>query len=116
VLICAVMPALSACSGATATVLGGIGSIGSAISAADKVSEAASPYIAKGCADYAAAKAAADALVSAGVLTGSTAAKVSSVESFGDAACASPPDGDPLSTAVWLGKLVGQLTTLTATL
>jgi hypothetical protein len=120
VLIFAVMPMLSACGGTAAAVLGGIGSAswlaGSAITAADKVSEAASPYIAEGCADYATAKAAADALISAGVLTGSTAAKVASVESFGDAACASPPDGDPLSTAIWLGKLVGQLGTLTATL
>jgi hypothetical protein len=116
VLIFAAMPMLSACGGTAAAVLGGIGSIGSAITAADKVSKAASPYIAQGCADYAAAKSAANTLVSAGAVTGATAAKLASVESFGDAACASPPAGDALSTAIWLGKLVGQLGTLTATL
>ncbi len=42
----------------------------------------------------------------------SAAAKLSAIESFGDAACAKTPEGDPLSTAIWLGQLAGQITTL----
>jgi hypothetical protein len=44
--------------------------------------------------------------------------RLSSIERFGNAACgpgAAPPKGDPLSTAIWLGQLAGQITTLTTT-
>jgi hypothetical protein len=41
------------------------------------------------------------------------AAKVSVIEEYGDAACTSPPQGDAVSTAVWLGELVGQIGALT---
>jgi hypothetical protein len=39
---------------------------------------------------------------------------VATTEEYGDAACAKPPSGDALSTAIWLGTLVGQLATLTS--
>ena len=54
----------------------------------------------------------ADAAVASGIVPKSTAAKLSAIESFGDAACAKPPDGDPLATAIWLGQFARQLTTL----
>jgi hypothetical protein len=40
--------------------------------------------------------------------------KVGIIEEYGDAACANPPAGDALSTAIWLGELVGQIGTLTS--
>lgn len=112
VLVFAVMPGLAGCAGVPAAVLGGVGSAGSVFTAVDKLSEAASPYIVSACNEYAKAKATADATVAAGVVPAAVAAKLSSIESFGDAACANPPNGDPLSTAIWLGHLAGQLTTL----
>ncbi len=113
VLVFAVVPALAGCGGVPAAVLGGIGSAGSVYTAVDKVTEAADPYIAKACAEYATGKAVADAMVGTGLVPGTVSRKVSSLKSFGDAACAKPPAGDPLSTAIWLGKLAGQITTLT---
>jgi hypothetical protein len=111
-LVFAVLPALSGCAGVPAAVLGGLGSAGSAYVALDKITAATTPFIATGCAAYAKAKAAADATLAAGVVSSKIAAKVTSVESFGNAACANPPSGDPLSTAIWLGKLTGQIATL----
>jgi hypothetical protein len=112
VLVFAVVPALSGCAGVPAAVLAGLGSAGSVFAAVDKITEAASPYIVSACAEYEKAKRAADATVAAGVVPAAVAAKLSSIESFGDAACATPPAGDPLSTAIWLGRLASQLTTL----
>jgi hypothetical protein len=112
VLVFAVVPALAGCAGVPAAVLAGLGSAGSVYTAVDKVTEAASPYLATACAEYAKAKAAADATVAAGVVPAAATAKVASIESYADAACASPPKGDPLSTAIWLGHLAGQITTL----
>ena len=63
---------------------------------------------------YETGKAAADARVGAGIVAPATVVKVAAIKSYGDAACATPPPGDPLSTAIWLGQLVGQITTLTA--
>ena len=48
----------------------------------------------------------------AGVLA--AAGKVGVIEEYGDAACANPPSGSALSTAIWLGTLVGQIATLTS--
>ena len=115
VLVFAVVPALSGCAGVPAAVLAGLGSAGSVIAVVDKITEAASPYIVSACAEYEKAKAAADATVTAGVVPAAVVARLSSIESFGDAACATPPAGDPLSTAIWLGQLAGQITTLTTT-
>ena len=114
VLVFAVVPTLAGCAGVPAAVLGGLGSAGSAYLAVDRITEAATPYIAAACGEYGRAKAAADATVSAGAAP-AVAVRLASIESFGDAACgpdAGPPKGDPLSTAIWLGGLAGQLTTL----
>ena len=92
VLVFAVVPGLSACS---------------QIAGADDA-------VTTGCGEYQKARGAADAIVASGLLPNAAAAKVSSIEKFGDAACAHPPAGDPLSTAIWLGRLVGQIGTLTA--
>ena len=40
--------------------------------------------------------------------------RVSRTKEYGDAACANPPQGDPLTTAIWLGQLIGQVATLTS--
>jgi hypothetical protein len=115
VLVFAVMPALAGCAGVPAAMLAGIGSAGSVITAVDKITEAASTYIVSACTEFAKAKAAADATVAAGMVPAAVAAKLSSIENFGDAACTNPPNGDPLSTAIWLGHLAGQITTLATT-
>lgn len=101
VLVFAVVPALSGCAG-------GLGAV-------DGITEAASPYIAAACGEYEKAKAAADAAIAAGAVPAAVSGKVSSIERFGDAACATPPSGDPLSTAIWLGQIAGQIATLTTT-
>ncbi len=103
---------LAACAGVPAAVLGAVGTAGTAYTVADKVTQAADPYIATACVQYQKGKAAADAVVGTGLVPEAVAGKVTSIESFGDAACANPPSGDPLSTAIWLGTLVGQITTL----
>jgi hypothetical protein len=94
-------------------VLGGLGAAGSAFTAIDKATAAATPFVATACGEYAKGKAAADAVVAAGMAPAAAAAKVTSIEGFGDAACASLPSGDPLASAIWLGQLAGQITTLT---
>ncbi len=114
VLVFAVVPVLAGCGGVPAAVLGGLGSAGALYTVADKITEAVDPYVTKACAEYAKGKAAADAVVGAGLVPEAVTGKVTAIESFGDAACANPPSGDPLSTAIWLGKLAGQLTALTA--
>jgi hypothetical protein len=96
-----------------AAVLGGLASAGSVYIAADKITDAADPYVTKACAEYTKGKAAADAVVGTGLVPVAVSGKVTAIESFGDAACTKPPLGDPLSTAIWLGKLAGQITTLT---
>jgi hypothetical protein len=113
VLIFAVVPALAGCGGVPVAVLGGLGAAGSLYTVADKITETADPYVSKACAEYAKGKAAADALVATGLVPVAVTGKVTAIESFGDAACAKSPAGDPLSTAIWLGKLAGQITTLT---
>jgi hypothetical protein len=109
----AAAPGLVGCGGVPTMLIGGLGSAGSVYTALDKITEAASPFIATACAEYEKGKATADALTGAGLVPGPVSAKVTSIESFGDAACANPPPGDPLSTAIWLGQLAGQITTLT---
>jgi hypothetical protein len=111
-LLAGAAPALAGRAAAPA-VLSGLGAAASVYSMVDKLTEATDPYIAKACAEYEKGKAASDATVAAGVVSVAVTAKVTSIESFGDAACVSPPSGDPLSTAIWLGQLAGQLTALT---
>jgi hypothetical protein len=113
VLVFAVAPALSGCAGVPAAVLGGLGIAGATYTAIDQITEAAGPVIATACGEYEKAKTATDAVVALGALPADIKAKISAIVSFGDAACAKPPAGDPLSTAIWLGTLAGQITTLT---
>jgi hypothetical protein len=104
--------ALGGC-GAPVAVLGGLGSAGSVYTAINSFTAAASPVIATACAEYNTARGAANAVLGSGMVPAAYHASVVSIESYGDAACANPPAGDPLSTAIWLGQLVGQITTLT---
>jgi hypothetical protein len=115
VLVFAIVPALAGCAGVPAAVIGGLGSAGAAYVAIDKLTESTAPYIAKACREYDKAKAAADAVVATGLVPAAVSAKLASIESFADAACAKPPEGDPASTAIWLGQLAGQITTLAST-
>jgi hypothetical protein len=111
-LLAAVAPVLSGCAAAPA-VLSGLGAAASVYSVADKIAAAIEPYVATACMEYEKGKAAADALTGAGLVPSPAGIKVTAIESFGDAACADPPSGDPLATAIWLGQLAGQITTLT---
>ena len=110
VLIFAATPVLAGCGGLPA----GLGSAGSVYTALDHATEAAAPAIVAACGEYRKAKGAAHAVLAAGGLPSAVAAKVASIESYGDAACAVPPAGDPASTAIWLGRLAGQVATLSA--
>ena len=83
-----------------------------ALSACGEIADA-DATITTACGEYGKAKSAADLVTATGILPTDIAAKVTSIESFGSAACANPPSGDPLSTAIWLGQLVGQIGTLT---
>jgi hypothetical protein len=98
---------------------GGLVAAGSALGAAsgvltvvNTVAADADAVIKNACVAYDSGKAATDAVVKTGLVPGDAEAKISSIESFGDAACANPPSGDALSTAIWLGQLVGQISTL----
>jgi hypothetical protein len=105
------------------TACGGLIAAGSAAGAAsgilavvNEVANTVDTTVQTACADYETGRAAANAVVAIGLVPAKIVAKITAIESFGDAACANPPSGDPLSTAVWLGKLVGQITTLTSDL
>lgn len=98
---------------------GGLVAAGSAVGAAsgvltivDTAAADADTVIKDACTAYDAGKAAADAVSKTGLVPADAEAKITSIESFGDAACGHPPSGDTLSTAIWLGQLVGQISTL----
>lgn len=98
---------------------GGLVAAGSAIGAASSVftlvnavAADADAVIKDACVAYTNGKAATDAVVKAGLVPANAAAKIASIESYGDAACADPPSGDALATAIWLGQLIGQISTL----
>jgi hypothetical protein len=88
------------------------GGVVSAVTGANQLISTAGAVVGTACAEYSHGKAAAAAIVDRGLIASATVAKLSSIESFGDAACANPPQGDPVSTAVWLGELVGEVRTL----
>jgi len=111
VILVATAPALGGC-GALVAAGAASGSVGGALAIAEQVSGTIESVIAGACYEYGRERRVADAAVAAGVVPTGAAAKVVSIESFGDAACADPPKGDPLSTAIWLGRLTGQITTL----
>jgi hypothetical protein len=112
-LLVAMTPALGAC-GALAPAGAALGAVSGGIAIADQVSAAIDPVIATACGEYRKGKATAGAVVATGLVPASVTSKVAAIESFGDAACANPPLGDALSTAIWLGQLAGQVTTLTS--
>ena len=99
---------LSACAPLVAAG-GAAGAIGSGLAIANQVAGAADTTIQTACAEYQKGRAAANAVLGTGVVPASAATKVGIVEQYGDAACANPPSGDALSTAIWLGELVGQI-------
>lgn len=90
------------------------GALGGGIAIANQVAGAVDTTIQIACVEYGKGKAAANAVVAAGVLPAAVARDIGIIEQYGDAACANPPSGDAVSTAVWLGELVGQLGSLTS--
>jgi hypothetical protein len=111
--------ALALCGALALGGCGGLVAAGSALGAASGVltivntaASDADAVIKDACAAYDTGKAGADAVVKTGLVTADAETKISSIESFGDAACTDPPSGDSLSTAIWLGQLIGQISTL----
>jgi len=109
------MVLLLALAGCTGLVAAGsaAGALGGGLAIANQVAAGVDPAIDAACAEYEKGRVVADAILAAGLLPLDTAAKVETIEQYGDAACANPPGGDALSTAIWLGKLIGQIVTLT---
>jgi hypothetical protein len=96
-----------------------VGAVGTGITVANNVASDVNSTIQSACAAYDKGEAAANAVVGTGLVPADVAGKVSIIEQYGDAACANPPPngqsgGDALSTAIWLGTLVGQIGTLTS--
>jgi hypothetical protein len=94
---------------------GGLVAAGSGIGAlalVNQVSGDVNQVIDTACSAYEKGRAVADAVVATGLVPGDDVNKVGIIEQYGDAACASPPTGDALSTAIWFGKLLGQLDSL----
>lgn len=90
------------------------GALGGGVEIASQVASAVGGTIRTACSEYEKGKAAANAVVATGVVPTAAARDVGIIEEYGDAACANPPSGDAVSTAIWLGELVGQLGTLTS--
>jgi hypothetical protein len=113
----ALMAMLGGALGACAPLVGAgaaLGTVGAGITVANTVSTTVDATIQTACAAYDKGKAAADAVVGTGIVPAGAAGKARIIEEYGDAACANPPSGDALSTAIRLGTLVGQLATLTS--
>jgi hypothetical protein len=90
------------------------GALGGSLALFNQVIGSADSTIRTACSDYETGRAAAEAVLATGIVPASAAAKVKIIEEYGDAACANPPQGDALSTAIWLGQLIGQVATLTS--
>jgi hypothetical protein len=88
------------------------GAVGGGLAIASQVMGAVDSTIRAACGEYAKGRAAGEALVATGLVPAGAVAKTRIIEEYGDAACANPPQGDPLSTAIWLGELVGQIAAL----
>jgi hypothetical protein len=88
------------------------GAIGGGLVVANTVAGKVDNAIDKACRDYQTGRMIANAVLAAGLLPSDIATKISLIEQYGDAACANPPSGDAVSTAIWLGTLIGQLGTL----
>jgi hypothetical protein len=91
-----------------------LGTVGAGLQVANNVTGAADRALKTACSAYEKGKAAAGAALAAGVVPPDAANKVGVIEQYGDAACADPPSGDAVATAIWLGTLVGQIATLTS--
>jgi hypothetical protein len=89
------------------------GAIGGGIAIANEVAGAVNSTIQTACGVYLRGRAAAEAVDAAGLVPADASAKLRIIEEYGDAACANPPSGDALSTAIWLGELVGEIGSLT---
>jgi hypothetical protein len=103
-------------SGCTGLIAAGsaAGAIGGGLAIANQVASGIDTTIQRACAEYEKGRAIADAVAATGLLPADIAGKISVIEEYGDAACADPPSGDALSTAIWLGTLLGQIGTLTS--
>jgi hypothetical protein len=104
---------LSGCAGLIAAG-SATGAIGGGLAIANQVAGAVGTTIQTACGEYQKGRAVANAVVATGLPPPDIAGKVEIIEEYGDAACADPPSGDALSTAIWLGTLIGQITTLTS--
>ena len=104
-----------ALAGCTGLVAAGstVGVIGGGLAVANQVAADVDTTIETACAEYEKGRVVADAILATGLLPSKIAGKVEIIEEYGDAACADPPAGNAVSTAIWLGKLIGQLITLT---
>ena len=114
----ALVAALGAALGACAPLVGAgaaTGALGGGLAIANQVAGTVGGTIKTACIVYQKGKSAANAAVSLGAVPADAAKRVAIVEQYGDAACAHPPTGDALSTAIWLGELVGQIATTTNT-
>jgi hypothetical protein len=90
------------------------GAIGGGLAIANQIAGTVNTTIETACSAYETGRAAANAVVATRLVPSDAAGKVSIIEEYGDAACANPPLGNALSTAIWFGTLVGQITTLTS--
>ena len=90
------------------------GAIGGGLAIANQAAGTVNRTIQVACAEYDKGRAAANAVLATGMLPPDASAKVAVIEEYGDAACAHPPSGDALGTAIWLGQLIGQIATLTS--
>lgn len=91
----------------------GLGALGGTLALVGQVNSDVDSVLGTACAAYRQGRAVADAVVATGIVPEADTAKVSAIEQYGDAACAAPPSGSPVSTAIWFGTLVGQLASLT---
>ncbi len=89
------------------------GALGGGLAIIDRITGTVDTTIQTACREYQKGKSAANTIVGTGVLPAAVTRKLAIIEEYGDAACAKPPAGDVLSTAIWLGELVGQIATLT---
>ena len=109
----ALLPLLGGCAALMAAG-SATGAIGGGLAMANQVASTVDTTIQTACSAYEKGRAAANAVVATGLVPADASSKVGIIEEYGDAACADPPSGDALSTAIWLGTLVGQIATLTS--
>lgn len=109
----ALLPALGGCAGLMAAGSAS-GAIAGGWALANQIAGTVNTTVQTACGEYEKGRAAANAVVATGLVPTDAAGKVRIIEEYGDAACTSPPSGDALGTAIWLGTLVGQIASLTS--